>query len=280
MVVVSPEKEEHIRAEFGMFSLDEKAGKEALDFKGAGAAKPCFKCRNVLGALSWPGDSEYLVRYECPDRRRWHMHTPQSLMEFKEKLDATAREAPGDLDELQLMLGLKRNEHGVLWDPYLATLVKAPKCMYYDAMHCLFSSGGIAQFQTNTFVQELLHHNLTLQDIDKYAQNVRGHQLSKDFFSTRVALKRNTTIKAFASEVIDCVNVLTLLAVSVVAVNGVMADHVRCMQLLYVIVNILLDPENILLNVDNLENALEEHQILHSRLHKTVPKKTFSTPYC
>ena len=45
------------------------------------------------------------------------MHTTQTFMEMKEKLDETARDVPADLEEMQLMTGLNRNTDSFIWDP-------------------------------------------------------------------------------------------------------------------------------------------------------------------
>ena len=48
-----------------------------------------------------------------------------------------------DVKELELMLGLKRDPYGILWGPYIANIVKLPRGMFWDIMHCKFASGGV-----------------------------------------------------------------------------------------------------------------------------------------
>ena len=74
--------------DFGFFVVDERARKLGFDFKGASGAKCCAYCLNVLGAQSYPGDSEYLVRFTEPRRVRWHMHTTDTFREVRDRVDA------------------------------------------------------------------------------------------------------------------------------------------------------------------------------------------------
>ena len=78
----------HIQMDFGFFVVDERARKLGFDFKGASGAKCCAYCLNVLGAQSYPGDSEYLVRFTEPRRVRWHMHTTDTFREVRDRVDA------------------------------------------------------------------------------------------------------------------------------------------------------------------------------------------------
>ena len=127
-------EEKHFNADFAFFLLDEGAAKTNLSVKGASGAKPCLRCRNVLGSQSYPsvGDN-YLVRYSEHRRERWDPHTPASFDAIVNLLDeAAARGQPGELDELEITCGVNRETSGVLWDPYLRSLIKMPRAMFWD----------------------------------------------------------------------------------------------------------------------------------------------------
>ena len=97
-------------------------------------------------------------------------------------------------------MGIKYNPASLLWDQHLRDLVGAPHCHFWDAMHCLFSSGGIVQYQLNGYVLELCKHNITCVELDMFAQQCKGVRLPTHFFSDRVVHQKDSHIKGFASE--------------------------------------------------------------------------------
>ena len=143
------------------------------------------------------------------------------------------------------MLGLKLNQYGIHLDPHLARIVQMPYAFFYDPMHCLFSSGGVCQYQVNAFVLELEPHGIPVASLDNFTSSVKGHKLQPGFFAARVVRNWGAHIKAFASEVVDAINVLRLFCKAVVEPAGVMHDHVRCLCLIHAIVRIFGKPDDI-----------------------------------
>ena len=265
-------QEYHFNAEFTFFIVDEKAGKEDLDLKGAGGAKPCSWCKNILGAKSQPGDSTYLCRYTEHRRALWDPHTPASYREMVAMLSDCAANRPGELEELQIMLGLKLNQYGIHLHPHLARIVQMPYAFFYDTMHCLFSSGGVCQYQVNAFVCELEGHGIAVASLDNFHRLAKGHKLQPGFFAARVVPKSDAHIRAFASEVVDAINVLRLFCMAVVEPAGVMQDHVRCLYLIHAIVKVFGKPDDVSLNADRCEAYMEEYAELYVSLYKSIPK--------
>jgi hypothetical protein len=137
----------HLKAESTVFFLDEKAAKVDCSVKGAAGVKPCMYCKNVVGASTRPAAADYLIHYTEPRRARFDLHTPETFAEMKTILE-NFKDSP-ELPELEIMTGLKYDPHGLLWDEHLASIVQLPYGWFVDAMHCWYSSGGIAQFETN-----------------------------------------------------------------------------------------------------------------------------------
>ena len=99
-------------------------------------------------------------------------------MDMKQLLD----DAPPDrLEELERLCGLTRNPQRVLWDPYIANLISVPYCIFWDAMHCVFGSGGNAQYLVNGFALECLAHGIAMADLDHFTTTIKGHTLNKVF---------------------------------------------------------------------------------------------------
>ena len=111
---------------------------------------------------------------------------------------------------MQTILGLNRNEDGLLWDPYIANIVKIPHCMYWDPLHCEYASGGNVQYLLNAFALELISHGITMLDLDTFTQTCKGHSLGKKFWRKRVVHTRGKHNRAFASETMDALHVLAI----------------------------------------------------------------------
>ena len=263
----------HLKATFGFFMLDEKACKMTFGIKGASGTKPCCCCMNVVGAKTVPGESTYLVHISDHRKAKFDPHTPESFLKMVALLEA-AKGKP-ELGELEQCCGLTYNPDGLLWDPYVRDILQLPYCVFWDSMHCLWSSGAVGQLQINGFVHEVVRHNVTLADLDGFAASVIGHKLSKKFFSNRVSSNENAHIKAFASETIDALKVLVLFSDAVVERAGTMQAHVDCLRLLNDIADILAKPDVILLNVDALDMMMEEHQRLYAALYHIIPKNHY-----
>ena len=263
----------HITGRFGFFLVDEKAGKTNLSVKGAAGTKPCCCCKNVVGARTLPGDSDYLIHFTDHRRAKFDLHTPESFVEMKQTLDHVhLMNDAQELAETEQVCGINRDPLGLLWDPYLSAIINMPYCMYWDSMHCLWSSGGVGQLQVNGFILELLEHGISLGDLDSFSATVKGHTLRKRFFTDRVVTRKDAHIRAFATEVIDAVKVLVLFSDAVLAKTDKMPEHVRCLHLLNDIGDILRKQNDILLNVHRLDAMMEEHQEVYTRLYKSIPK--------
>ena len=231
-----------------------------------------MRCKNVVGARTDPGNSDYLVHFTEHRRCMWDPHTAESYARMKEALDDRAQNNPGELPELQLMLGLNRNPLGLLWDDYISSMIDMPKSHFWDAMHCEFASGGCAQYLANGFALAAQRHGIDLLDLDSFTQSVCGHNLTRSFWSTRVVQKRGAHIRAFASETLDAVYVLNLFCDAVLAHAGVMQEHARAVRLKFEVVIIFSRPDDILHNVHRLDAVQEEYQEIHQRLYCKKPK--------
>ena len=83
-----------------------------------------------------------------------------------------------ELQRLGQVYGLHYCLQGVLFRPALSSIVKPIECVMYDYMHILLASGGLAQYQLNSFVKRLKDEGITLEMMDAFAQSM--------FFSERL----------------------------------------------------------------------------------------------
>ena len=267
----------HIRADSIFFIEDEKACKIGFDVKGASGCKCCFGCQAFCGAKLHPPEGSYYVRHDEPDRSKWDPHTIETIKECIKAVDDAKGTGVGALQEVETNIGINYNPYGPLWDPYLVDLLDPPNCHYWDAMHCLYSSGGVAQFQANGYIYWLTKNGISLQDLDRFSTTVKGHRLkSKTFFQDRFVNDPLAHLKVFASECVDVVLVLNVHIDLVVGPSERMPEHVKCLQLLGEIAKILGKPQDIMRNLTVLEDKLHDHHVLYNRCgYKRIPKNHY-----
>ena len=151
----------------------------------------------MCGAKTYPPEGDVLVRFTEPRRSRWVAHTKESFYEYLAELERV-KDSPEDLKEMEIHTGINYNPHSLLWDAYTLRLVNAPHCQYWDGMHCLFSSGGIVQYELNGFVSALYNRNIELAELDHFAKETKGHRLGNDFFTNRIVKGARSRIKALS----------------------------------------------------------------------------------
>ena len=109
--------------------------------------------------------------------------------------------------------------------------------------------------------------------LDVFTQQCKGHKLSKKFWSTRVVKGVRKHIRAFASEALDAMYILTLYcAEHEVASWPSMIQHVRALEVMNSIAMITSRPKDILLNLETWEQCEAEYQQLQQALYATKPK--------
>lgn len=267
-------EEAHFVANFSCFVVDEKASHINFGVKGANGLKCCLDCRNVCqcrGAKTDIRGHDYLVAYTEPDRSKWDPHTPVSFVEMVAVLEAL-KDSPAELEQMETLLGLTYDVHGMMFDPYIKELIQLPHAMFWDSMHCIYASGAIGQVEVNGFILELVNYGFSLETLDAFKNDIKGINLSKNFFQSRCVLRVDAHIRAFAAEVMDCIHVLALFAQLVLAPAGVMQAHAECLMKLYDITCMLRQTKDIVENVDLLENAMAEHHQCYNHLYKAIPK--------
>ena len=251
---------------------DERAYKIGFDIKGASGCKCCLSCRAICGATLHPPEGGYFVRFDEPDRSKWDPHTVESIKECINAVDA-AKDAGPALKEVETNSGINYNPYGAFWDPYLVDLMRPPHFHFWDAMHCLYASGGVAQYQMNAYIYSLTQMGITVDDLDRFTNSTKGHRLqSKTFFKDRFVKSKNAHMRVFASECVDVVLVLSLHADLVVARTGSLPEEVECLQCLACIAKILGKPNDIMQNLTALEETLHRHHVLYNRCgYKRIP---------
>ncbi len=254
------------KARFGALLSDEKAMKELWCTKGASSYKPCHLCKNVMGRLDVPPEHPYLVHYTCVDAAQFDLHTPETFREMARQLqEAYTAMSQKRFEKLEQCYGLKYVPLGVLWCEELQDICDPVSHTYWDWMHILMASGGIAQYSFNQYIRCLCKAGITLQTLDAFAAEIvwpKGVFWSKKYFQKRVVSEDGAHLKAFASELFQVMDILTLFIQLVVARAGILQRETECVERMVKIITILSSQEAALSRLDVLEHEIAKHHVL------------------
>ena len=236
------------QATFACLISDEKAIKEALCAKGASGSKPCVSCKNIVGRVKAENVAQETVlrHHTCPNVHEFQPHTFESVREACQHLAINARLVPQfrsakEFGRLQQALGFTYCEGGLPWSD-MSAIAKVPDCVYWDWMHCLMASGGVAQYEVNQFLRRVARI-LPLDKVDEFCTRIkvpkvhRGCRIPK--LEKRVVKKDKAHIRAFAGEIELVVMMLGTFCELVLEPRGMLADEVACFYVLQRISDIL-----------------------------------------
>ena len=264
-----------IKLVFKCFLADEKALKEVCNVKGAAGWKPCLCCANIcnMDPERLQGQ-DWAQHYTCGDPTKFDQYTCARFQEMLNHVRATM-EAQGSAhhkDEYEKLCGINfDNGVGLVWGS-ACDIAKVPDSVYFDMMHNVFASGGIAQYEVNQFVRTVKAKGIALETLQEFIDSVSqpGRKLNLKL-KERVVDKDGKHIRAFASEVLVLVHLLSFFATWVLEPEGHMQQHVKCLALLAGITDILFctDPMSF---IALLRNLLVQHHDLYVELYPDCAK--------
>jgi hypothetical protein len=219
-------------AVFACFIADEKAVKQISMAKGASGRKPCLNCQNVVGRISpedVPADGP-LVHLICGDPARFVPHTPATLQSLYSYLLGESRHRRIGVDEVAA--GFVVSDDSLLASP-MAAEANLPFSIYWDWMHCLVASGGVAQYELNQLLRRVavlcpLEH---LDEFSKFVKLPERHRFDASF-EERVQDNDGSHIRAFASEMLSMFIIVGLFLDAVFAPLGLLEPEIKCFRLL------------------------------------------------
>jgi len=261
----------HVRATFGAWLADEKAIKEIVCCKGASGIKACVSCKNVVNRTT-PEAGDYLVHISEPQTDRFDSNEPQDLTNMVCELQAKYGAVPkSEFAFLEKAFGLCYVPEGILFDEYTRNVVQFPRSIFWDWMHCLLASGGVAQYECNQFARALTRAGISLKQIDDFCSNIAvpeaRSKLGNTFFSDRVVNKNDAHMRAFASEMLSVISQLGIFVDAVVKPAGAVTANVKCFDWLRQIVRALTVGDQAVGKVELLKRALFEHHECFARAY-------------
>lgn len=261
----------HVRAKFGCWLADERAIKSVLSCKGASGHKPCVTCKNVVTRMDRA--DPYLVHFACSDESKFDKHSAESfaamVRDLKAKEGATTK---AEFDFLEKAYGLVFQKNALVFDDHCLAITKFPTTVYWDWMHCMFASGGVAQYNVNAFLLEIVRVGLPLADIDEFAAKITTpsskQKLTRTFFQDRTVLRDGAHIKAFASEMITAIQVLGIFSDVVLLPMGVLGSHIKCFDLLRELSGTLVMGDVVATMLGRAREVMQNH---HEKLAELYP---------
>ena len=249
-------KDQHFFVKFPLLCAlqDEKAIKAFNNTKGAAGWKCCHDCKNIMNTKpSKLENHDYLHHYALAVPSQFDRHTTETFYEMVDVLaEVHGKIPPGKFELLEKAYGVSHRPDGILLEKTLRRHYSIIDHTYWDPMHMLLSSGGVAQYVINAFVLAILGVELpgpdgtsvpvTLEALDAFGQQVvfsDKRHLPKTFFQKRIVLTKDSHIKCFAAEALQALTVLCLFFSTVLEPLKLMLEHGECLHLLKQICDIM-----------------------------------------
>lgn len=259
---------------------DEKAISQLWSLRGASGTKPCVLCQNVVGHMKRETVSghPWLVHFSCSDCSKFAKQSSSTFQEMRNNLESVAWNKK-ECDRLGQAYGLVYKKNGILWHSSLRQYVDPVQHTFYDWLHVLLTSGGLAQYEINEFVKVLEVNNIGLAQLDSFQQGVRSpkslDKLPKNFFAERIVKDDGAHIRCFAGELLVAIPALALFNDLVLEPLGILREHRLCFQELFNIIGILKKLDGALQLLPQLKKSISTHNELFCKLYPNCAKPKF-----
>ena len=261
---------------FGIIMADEKAIKQILSVKGAGSYHPCAKCRLILGRLLPHDVPAPFQHYTCADVDLWGQYTFETFCEACDAVRAAYAASSERGREMETLLGINYEDGLSLPFSAGAARYRVPECIYWDPMHIIWASGGIAQYEVNHFLRKAVSRGVAWADLQGFVDQVKVLPDKKVGLSwnlqRRCVDNARKQIRAFAAEMLAAVPCLVAFGDMVMAPSGEMAGHLACLRLLYELQVLLFLGSRAHLFVDLLGEVVAAHHDMYLALYPLCRK--------
>ena len=268
------------RARLVGFLADEKGHKEFLAIKGAAGLKPCISCMNVVNFIHKTGyaDGQYTVGLDCVDKSKFKQLDDDTFWRMHEILVSQVGQiSTSKVEALETKLGISYNEHGMLCDPRLRSVLRPVSNYIRDWQHTLVSH-GVAGLQIAALTSCLKRSNIGMYEIAAYARLYIHPKLTAsppkpEWFTENFIASDH--VKLFASDVLGlCPLLLAFLRDR--CSGRAPADRVRCFELLTFMLGLLSGEDDMTGALHaTLAGAIAEHAVLFRRLYHAFIKVKF-----
>ena len=146
-----------------------KALQLMLCLKPSGSYKCCGRCANIFGRIGPEnaGEAGYHKHFSCNDTALWDEWDHERFQAACAELTVAFAAGPEQGYLLDTHLGIYFNRGlGVPFGDN-AHLCRIPECMYLDAQHSIWASGGVAQFHINQIILEAERNELQIPQMQE-----------------------------------------------------------------------------------------------------------------
>ena len=145
--------------------------------------------------------------------------------------------------EHEKVSGLNYQPTELLWCHEVRKHLRFPYVIYWDHMHCLTASGGVAGYIVNQMVLRFCAAlKMELAEWDDFHMKLEGiPRLRKDFFMTRIVNDARAHMRGFAADCLSAMTVIGLFILMVVLPQKftAMNREIKCFSHMFIILQIL-----------------------------------------
>ena len=272
-----------LKGKFFCWLADADAFPAISGSKTTSGTHPCGCCRNIVGRCT-PADSPVgsaMVHYTCSDVERWGCWASADLLDLHRHLALqwaevqAGRLEPTAFKKLQQEVGYNYLAHGILGSD-MAIHADLPESVFYDWMHTLVSSGGVAQYEVNQLLRRLLagrskeNKQLLWAKLQQFQGEIvfpKSEGKSRINLEQRYAAKPNKHVRMFAAETLKAVVVLGAFCEAILKPAGVLKKEIECFELLVRILYLLRAGPHAVRCVVLLNQLVHQHHELFCKLY-------------
>ena len=256
---------------FACFHADAAALNDICSAMGAAGVKLCASCINVVGSRRYPTPASIpagrgFVHFTDHRKSLFKLHTHETIVWVADYLAARAMGgpleiSPGAFRDLETEIGFKYRPTGLLWSRF-RDVARIPDTLYWDPMHILYASGGVAQRHLNQFVHRVKGLGY---DLGAVSQVVKGIVSPKALgtcnldLEKRLAKEPRGCLKAFASETIMILTGMEVVCTEVLEPRAQLRDEVQCLRYLVRLSGLLRRGDAVRKSLGPLAAAVDEH---------------------
>ena len=219
----------------------------------------------------------YLVHVLSPESDRFIHHTAETFKVMCNTISEEVR-AGRPHERYEVMYGINYVEDGVLFDNHCLDVMQTPLDLYWDPMHVLFASGGVAQYHCNGLIKILVDNGVPIAGIDAWTSMISmpNYQLIKpNWIVDRFVYSDYAHIKAFASDcmaIIDCIALFIQVVLAGTAKYTLLVRYMECFRHLKCIPDILRTKSASPGAIRKLRQVVKQHHTLFVDLYPNLCK--------
>ena len=232
---------------FDVLLADAKAIMQITGVGGHSSYHPCCCCDAILGRLTEEdfarAQQTYYQPVTCLDEWKWGALTyEQFSVNAQHVKDAWLQsQRAGEAAETEYSIKFHSGA-GIIYSSK-AHVYRVPECVCWDAMHSIYASGGLAQFQCNDFICAVEAIGVPIASLQSFCEEVAlpsGLRIRAQL-AERVRKEAPFHLKAFASEMLDIIVCLNAFCDMVLVPEGMLPAETACMGYLWNVTLLLLN---------------------------------------